>query len=226
MKEDQYDMEIMDYLDGVSKKDSNNVNFIKEATELKQILSDLKDIPLKKVDATIDKKINRLIAEIKNEKQNIVLKMWPYFALAASILIFFFILIRDSNLEGRYQKLQTNTDKLSFIYNLNSEQLSAEDIKWLKNEIQIENNPNIKVTIIDLLANYQSKLDQDFFNALKIETTPTVQMALLNILESSNNVDYKEQLIAISGRKGLDITVRQRAVEILSKQQNLKSKNE
>lgn len=218
MKEDHYDKEIMDYLDGVSKKAMDNKNLKEEAIELRQLLSDLKAIPLKKVDSSIDEEIKRSITRGTNKRHHIIRKIWPYLAAAASIAIFFLILIRDTSFESGYQKIQTNPNKLSFIYNLNQEELSAKDINWLKREIQNESNPNIKVSIIDLLANYQSKLDEDFFNTIGTESTPTVLMALLNMLESSNHTAYKEELLAISGRKGLDITVRQKADEILSKQ--------
>ncbi|MBT8182595.1 MAG: hypothetical protein KJO53_13515 [Eudoraea sp.] len=218
MKEDHYAKEIMDYLDGVSKKAMDNKNLKEEAIELRQLLSDFKAIPLKKVDSSIDEEIKRSITRRTNKRHHIIRKIWPYLAAAASIAIFFLIFIRDTSFESGYQKIQTNPNKLSFIYNLNQEELSAKDINWLKREIQNESNPNIKVSIIDLLANYQSKLDEDFFNTIGTESTPTVLMALLNMLESSNHTAYKEELLAISGRKGLDITVRQKADEILSKQ--------
>ncbi|WP_297798273.1 hypothetical protein [uncultured Eudoraea sp.] len=216
MNEDQFDKEMMDYIDGVSKKAIDNEHFKEEAKELRQLLSDLKDIPLKKVETNIDEEFKRRIVKKTSKKQRSVRRIWPYFAAAASILIVFFIFIRDRSFESDYQKLKTNTDKLGFIYNLNQEQLSSNDINWLKNEIKNENNPNIKVTILDLLSNYESKLDKEFFNALEVETTPTVLMALLNIVENSNHVEYEEELLALSERKGLDITVRQKADEILS----------
>jgi hypothetical protein len=79
-------------------------------------------------------------------------------------------------------------------------------------------SPNLKVTIIDLLANYQLQLDRDFFNTLQFESIPSVQMALLNIFESSKHIDLSQELISVSSRQDLDIMVKQKAKEILSKQ--------
>ena len=96
--------------------------------------------------------------------------------------------------------------------------MSTKDIDWLKTELTDNISPNIKVTIVDLLTNYQSKLDIEFYNNLQYESIPSVQMALLNTLENSESDDFTNELVAFSQRSDLDNTVRQKAKQILSNQ--------
>ena len=215
MNNNQFDKELMDYLDGISEDAVNNKDLQDEAKDLKQILSDLKSLPLEMVDPTVDKKLKVFIEKQSNIKQPIVRKLWPY-VVAASIILLVFMLSRSESFEIEYQKLSTNPERLSFIYNLNSENLNEKDIDWLKRELQNDISPNIKVTIVDLLADYQSEIDQDFYNLLQFESIPSVQMALLNMLESSAHIDITEQIIALRNRQDLDIMVQQKANEILS----------
>jgi hypothetical protein len=218
MKEDEFDKEIMDYLDGISESAINNQNLKEQAIELEQMLSELKELPLERVDPIIDRKMQQFIEKNSTKNQFVVRRLWPYIAASAIIIIMLFIFSGDTSFEKSYQKIKTNPDKLSFIYNLNNEKLSDSDIDWLQTELKKDINPNLKITIIDLLANYQLKLDKDFFNALEFESIPSVQMALLNIFESSKHIDLSRELINVSSRQDLDITVKQKANEILSKQ--------
>ena len=215
MNNNQFAKELMDYLDGISEDAVNNKDLQDEAKDLKQILSDLKSLPLEMVDPTVDKKLKVFIEKQSNIKQPIVRKLWPY-VVAASIILLVFMLSRSESFEMEYQKLSTNPERLSFIYNLNSENLNEKDIDWLKRELQNDISPNIKVTIVDLLADYQSEIDQDFYNLLQFESIPSVQMALLNMLESSAHINITEQIIALRNRQDLDIMVQQKANEILS----------
>jgi hypothetical protein len=220
MKEDQLDKEIMDYLDGVSNKPVNE-EVSEQGEELKQILSELKGIPHEKVSPATDAKFYTFLEE-KNTYSKPIIKFkawWPYLTAAASIIILFFMFTNSINgFEYDYRKLLSNPDRLGFIYELNKQQLSSEDISWLKSELKNEINPNIKVTIVDLLANYQSKLDNEFYNSLQSESIPSVQMALLNSLESSEHIDFVNELLVFNQRKDLDKTVRQKVKNILSNQ--------
>ncbi len=217
MKENQKDKELMDYVDGLSNKLTDEKSCI-QGDELKNLVASLKDLPRYTISPETDKRIYQFIEDKSTQHKPVVnLKIWaPLFAVAASIIFFLFVFNNNINFKEDYQKLNSNVDKLSFIYNLNNHELSSIDINWLKEELRNENNPNIKVTIIDLLSNDRSKLDKDFFNTLHYETIPTVQMALLNSLESAKHINFTSELLAFSQRSNLDISVKQKAENILS----------
>jgi hypothetical protein len=137
-------------------------------------------------------------------------------AVAASLIILFYAFLYKGETQKDYQLLDSNFDKLSFIYDLNKRQLSKDEIVWLEEELKTNVHPNIKVTIVDLLNNYHSLLDGDFVKCLHKENTPSVQMAVLNTLENLNNIDFYGELLAFSKRSDLDITVKSKALELLS----------
>ena len=219
MKEDQFDKDIMDYIDGVSSEVTNKDAY-EQAKHLKQIVISLKEIPLQSVSRIADDRFYQFIAEKStNVRSVLTLKQWlPFVMAAASIIILFVVLNNYKGFEDDYRALSSNPEKLSFIYNLNEQQLRTKDIDWLTAELKNEISPNIKVTIVDLLANYQSKLDNEFYNSLQSESIPSVQMALLNSLESSENIDFSNELLVFNQRKDLDKTVRQKVKNILSNQ--------
>jgi len=219
MKEDQFDKDIMDYIDGV-KMELSNEDAYGLAKQLQKMVSDLTEIPLQKVSQETDDRFYRFIDEKStNVKSFLTLKRWfPYVMAAASLMVLFFVLNNNQSFENDYKALNSNPDKLSFIYNLNEQQLRAKDIDWLKAEIINEISPNIKITLVDLLANYQSKLDAKFYNNLQYESIPSVQMAILNTLESSESNGFTNELLAFSLRRDLDNTVRQKVEQILSNQ--------
>ena len=217
MKENQNDKKLMDYVDGISDNVPDE-NLRIQGEELKMIVAGLKDLPYHTISSETDKKIYQFIAE-KNADPKPVIKMksWLIFLTACTSIILFLLFLSGGNsLKEDYQKLSSNPEKLRFIYALNDQVLSSTDIEWLQEELRNENNPNIKVTIIDLLANDHMRIDQDFFNNLQKESIPTVQMALLNSLENSENEIVINELRSFSQRKDLDASVRLKANEILS----------
>ena len=219
MKEDLLDKEIMDYIDGVTVEATNEEAYA-EAKHLIKMISELKEIPLQNVRPEADERFYRFIdKKIENVKSVSTLKrLLPYIIAAASVIVLFFVFPNNKGFEVDYRALNSNPEKLSFIYNLNEQQLSTKDIEWLKTELTDNISPNIKVTIVDLLTNYQTKLDIEFYNNLQYESTPSVQMALLNTLENSESDDFTNELVAFSQRRDLDNTVRQKAKQILSNQ--------
>ncbi|WP_422104448.1 hypothetical protein [Winogradskyella sp.] len=219
MKNDDIDKNIMDYVDGASVeiKDEHSQ---KEAEQLKQIIKDLKAWPLESVNVRTDARLYTFI-DHKNRliKSILSLKHWlPFTIAAASIVVLFLVFSNNRGFEHDYGLLNSNPEKLSFIYDLNDQQLGSKDIEWLKSELSKDISPNIKVTIVDLLVNYQSKLDNEFYKNLQYESIPSVQMALLNSLESSNHINFKTDLFKFSQRSDLDHMVRQKVNHILSNQ--------
>ncbi len=217
MKENQNDKELMNYIDEVSNNLANE-KLRSQGDELKTIVAGLKDLPLNTISPETDKRLYQFIEDKSDQHKPVInLKRWiPLFTVAASIILFLFVFNTKENFKEDYQKLISNPDKLSFIYNLNNQKLSSTDINWLKEELRKENNPNIKVTIIDLLSNDRSKLNKDFYNNLQYESIPTVQMAFLNSLEASENINFKSELLSFLQRNDLDTSVKLKAKIILS----------
>ena len=220
MLDNQFDEELMDYLDGLSSDATKEVAI--QGNALKKIISDLKDIPLENINPETDKRVYQFI-EYKIAQSNRLskIKNWiPYVAAAASILLILFIVPTKKSLQNDYLKLSSNPDKVSFIYKLNDQVLSIKDINWLQEELKTESNPNIKVTIIDLLSKHSSKLEKRFFDHLQYENLPTVQMALLSILEGSQKIDFQSELRKFMQKKDLDNAVKLKVNDILSSQFN------
>lgn len=217
MKENQIDEELMDYVEGVSKNATNEKIRI-QGEELKDIIICLKEIPLEIVSSETDERMYKFIENRSAQLIPVInLKRWvPIFTAAASIIILLLVFYSNKSFKDDYQKLSSNPDKLSFIYDMNNLVLSSADIDWLKEELKNEKNPNIKVTIIDLLSKDRSKLDKDVFNNLQYESIPTVQMALLNTLEASENIIFTTELLSFSQRNDLDASVEQKIKDILS----------
>lgn len=221
MKEEAFEKEIMDFVDGQIEQISN-----KEAAQighdLKHIMSDLKSLPLENIHSSTDKKINDFIQGIDKKKHPIIKlkKWWPLLAAAASIALLISVFNSGDKLRNDYQLLVSNPDKLTFIYGLYEKKLTSSDIAWLNKALKNEMNPNIKVTIVDLLNNYQYRLDADFIQQLENESTPSVQMALLNTLEEIQYDDLNNNLLAFTKRNDLDNMVWSKAKEILSRSTN------
>ncbi len=218
MSRDHEEHIIMNYLDGISNANSIDSKLKKEAEDLQQLLNELRDLPMQEPDDSADERIQQLMERSTSKRSINIKKLWPLIAVAASIVFVFFSLNWGKSYESRYNEFQTNPEKLAFIYELNNSDLDADDIDWLKREMKADISPNIKVTIVDLLTNYQSKLDKEFFANLNTESIPTVQMALLNSVETSTHIDFTEELIVISERQDLEETVQQKIEQIILKQ--------
>lgn len=219
MKNEEYSKQIMGYVEGVSDGITDPDVRI-EADEIKQLLSELKEIPLQKVSVANDERMEDFIQhKTKDSKSVGKLNTWvPYFAIAASIVLLLFVFTEGASFEEEYSRLRSNPEKLSFVYDLNKERLDSDDIQWLKSELGKEENPNIQVTIIDLLDGYESELDSKYYENLQAAAVPSVQMALLNSLEGRQALDFSQELSAFSARKDLDQMVRSRAINILENQ--------
>ncbi|MEL6811996.1 MAG: hypothetical protein AAFP76_11725 [Bacteroidota bacterium] len=135
MKDDQNDKELMDYVDGLSNQLTEEKSSI-QGDELKTIVAGLKDLPRNTVSPETDKRIYQFIEDRSTQHKPVVnLKIWGALCtVAASIVLFLFVFNNNANFQEDYQKLDSNVDKLSFIYSLNNHELSSIDIHWLKEE--------------------------------------------------------------------------------------------
>ena len=220
MKEDKFNKKLMDYLENKHSEEIVDNEVIAQAEQIKALLSTLKQLPDKEVSIETDERFYKLLAQkqAKPKKQIPIIKWWPYAAIAASIALLFFVFITQNNIQDNYNQLASNPEKLNFIYNLYNRELKTNDIVWLNNELKKEENPNIKVLIIDLLTSYQPQLNSNFFNTLNSENNPTVQMAILSVLETSEHIDHINILSNFSQKSDLDHTVKLKATKLLSKQ--------
>ncbi len=220
MKEDKFDKQLMDYLENADSEEIIDKEVIAQAEQIKMLLSSLKQVPNKKVSLETDERFYKLLEEKQTQakKRTHLIKWWPYAAIAASIAILFFVFKTNNNLQDNYNELASNPDKLTFIYNLYNRELKMKDIVWLNTVLKEEANPNIKVLIVDLLTNYQPQLNSNFFNTLHSANNPSVQMAILNVFETSGSTDYSTILRAFSQKSDLDRTVKLKATNLLLKQ--------
>lgn len=223
MKNKNSEYKIMKYLDGGTNEITNE-EILSEVKQIKEILADFNELPLLEVDKKTDYRFYKFTEDIKlcvtsqsksNDFNNY--KIWlPYSIAAACLTILFFIMMNSKNLQEEYGSLNTNTDKLSFIYDLNKEDLSLSDVEWLNQVLSIEKNPNIKITIIDVLDNYIRELNTDFIEQLNDEYIPSVQLAMLNIIEDLDNSYKSNSLLAFTNRNDLDAIILKKAKDILS----------
>ena len=221
MNDNQFDKELMDYVDGRTGKVIDGKVY-EEGEALKEIVARLKKLPLHNLNPETDSRLYQFIEQKSSQTKQIPgLRRWlPFIAAAASVFILIFVFTNKKSFQEEYRSLSSNPDKLNFIYDLNNQVLSSGDINWLKGELKSEINPNIKITIVDLLSNHKSKLDKGFFDNLQHENYPSVQMALLNTLETSKNIDYKPELISFLERNDLDHSVKLKVKDMLSSQFN------
>lgn len=222
MKKEDFDKEIMDYLEGKNVNPSNP-KAKEAATSLRPLHRSLQDLPAPDIDTNTNDRFASWLAnlEIQDKKGQgssvkKFRKWWPVTAVAAALILLIFLSPSKGALEKQYSGLASNPEKLSFIYNLNKEQLQQADIIWLEAQLKKEEHPNIRVTIVDLLNNYPTQLDDRYFDHLLKEPVPTVQMALLDAFERLENRVFSSQLLVFSQRSDLEQTVRLKAEKILS----------
>ncbi|RNC86258.1 MAG: hypothetical protein ED556_08145 [Winogradskyella sp.] len=216
---DELDKTIMDYVDGNSQSIDDTV-VQEHAKELKQLVADLKVMPHEQPNTTTDNKLYQFIADTSAKPKPVIrLKPWlPISLAAASVIILLIVFNTGQSFENEYRTLSHNPEKLNYIYQLNTKQLETADIHWLQAELQNDINPNIKVAIVDLLAQHQLKLDEAFYKSLQSQSIPSVQMAILNVFETATHIDVSNELLDFTVRQDLDSYVIQRATYILSNQ--------
>ena len=216
MKSDKDLLKLMDHFDGLTEENASQ-EFLEELKELNEVRDKLKKLPLEDSDLDTDKRFYSFLESEKKRSsaQSIIQWLWPYVALAASVVLILYIFL-PKDLSERYEALASNTDKVGFVYALNNDRISADDYLWLLSLLESEKNPNIRITVIDLIEQQQEQLPASVAQLLKDEQIPTVQMALLNTIEKKYNPDMKGHLLAFNEREDLDQLVRQRIADILT----------
>lgn len=216
MESDNDLLKIMDHLDGFSR-DQASKETLEEAADLKQLVEKLRALPTENSNPQTDKEFYTFLKTRKNRSNSTTItpRIWAYVALAASLALLVYLFLPKS-LSERYQDLDSNVDKVGFIYTLNGENISDNDYLWLVSLLEREENPNIRVTLIDLIGQQPKRLPLSIADLLTDEEIPAVQMAILNNIDQSYNPDMKGQLLAFNNREDLDEMVRERIVDILS----------
>ncbi|WP_445381576.1 hypothetical protein [Robiginitalea sp. IMCC43444] len=219
MKEEDEINEIMAFLEKDSEPKTPELK--REAVQIRDLLEELNTLSYP---ATSEKQKNRFYkflekTEIQNRKP-----LWnkrkyiAAIAMAASLLLAVFLWFgKDEKLKETYASLENNADRLAFIYSLNSRELKPSEVHWLEGLLQGERQPNIKITLIDLLDQNRHKLSRQFAAELRQSRIPTVQMALLHVLEQIEEPFSREAIRDFSSRQDLDVSVAERASEVYQK---------
>jgi hypothetical protein len=228
MKTEKELLQIMDHLDGHALKETEN-DFQEEIQALKNCASGMKILPYDQVSAESDKRFQEFMASIsvpsKTNKAVRLRTISIISAIAAGLaLLLIFYPFQNMDILEDFRALSTNPDKLSFVYELTSEKLSNEDIEDVKSLLAIEPNPNIKVSILDLLDNYTPEYvgPEELFLNLNSSRTPSVQMAMLNSMEATDISRIQSDLDQFLRTEGLEETVTNKIQEMLK---NVESKN-
>ena len=181
-----------------------------EVEELMSMVVALKSLPLYRPDTITDQKIYQLLEEKEPENlgQSKIIKWLPYILVAASLAMLLYVFLPEK-LAQRYDLLETNPDRISFIHDLNEQELSADELFWLVSLFEREEHPNIRVILLDLLENQGAELPTELTRYLVKEQTPAVQMAFLNTLDKKYAPEMKPELVAFNEREDLDPLVRE-----------------
>lgn len=228
MKTEKELLTIMDHLDGsVMKEAENDLN--EEILALKKCASGIRDLPYEKVSAESDERFQQFmdsISDRSNANKTIRFSAITIIsAIAAGFALFLiFSPFQNKEILTGFNSLNTNPDKLSFVYELSSEKLNDRDIEDVKSLLAQETNPNIKVAILDLLENYTPEYvgPEELFLNLNSSPTPSVQMAMLNAMQSTDISEIQYDLDQFLNSKGLEETVKNKIREMLN---DVKSKN-
>ena len=215
MKTNDHLLNIMRHLDGEIKTQPAD-SMKADIEELKNTLAALKALPWQEPDPATDIHIIDFIKDLKNRRNTTVfLTFWKPITLIAASLALTLYLALPAKLSERYNAISSNPEKISFIYALNETTIEQEELSWLLSLLDVEQHPNIRVTLIDLIENKGYKVPVEFTGHLVEEPVPAVQMAFLNVIEQQYASEMESNLLAFSAREDLDQEVRKRLTEIL-----------
>ena len=214
-KSDKDLLKIMDHFDGTAKGDVSQ-ELMEEVDELKEVAESLRELPIENSDIKTDQQFYSFLESKKKETTSKSLRpLWPYVALVASLALILYLFL-PKDLSEQYEALDTNSDKVGFIYDLNKEDIGKKEYLWLFSLLKTEENPNIRVTLIDLIEQQKEQLPPSIAQLLAYEDIPTVQMALLNTIDLNYSPEMKEHLLVFNDREDLDQLVKQRIADILN----------
>ena len=216
MKSDKDLLKVMDHFDGNVEGNASQ-EILEEVNELREVANALKNLPHEDPDPETDLQFYALLESKKKEFTSKSLRqLWPYVVLAASVALILYLFL-PKELSEQYEALDTNSDKVGFIYGLNEEDIGKTEYLWLFSLLKTEENPNIRVTVIDLIEQQKDQLPPIIAQILADEDIPTVQMALLNTIDLNYNPEMKEHLLVFNDREDLDQLVKQRIADILNR---------
>ncbi|MBT8178160.1 MAG: hypothetical protein HKP60_03425 [Eudoraea sp.] len=215
MNADEHLLNLMRHIDGEAETGLDSTSMV-EVKELKATVEGLKGLPLHMPDSATDHKIAAFL-EGKEQKDTNPLKInqWLTYVLVAASLAMLVYVFLPKKPGQRYDLIESNPDRISFIHQLNEEELSREDLLWLVSLLEQEEHPNIRVTILDLIESQGEVLPIELAQNLVKEGVPAVQMAFLNTLDQKYKPEMKDPLMAFNGREDLDPMVRKRIEDIL-----------
>ena len=214
MSADENLLNLMRHLDGEAET-SPDTSTLTEVNELKDMVDALKGLPIFMPDSSTDHKIARFLEENEQAINPLKSNQWLlYVLIAASLALLVYVLLPE-NLGQRYDLIESNPDRITFIHQLNNEDLNREELLWLVSLLEHEEHPNIRVTILDLIENQGEDIPLELTRYLLKEEIPAVQMAFLNTLDQKYEAEMRGPLMAFNSRGDLDPMVRKRIEGIL-----------
>ncbi|NND63549.1 MAG: hypothetical protein HKN48_10190, partial [Flavobacteriaceae bacterium] len=155
---------------------------MKEKEDYSEIIKRLKELPLQQVDNGLEERFKKMqsgLTEEENRTSNKVKSLWkqplPWVAAAAVVALLFW-LSPSTDLESNYTALTENSDKLNFLNELVENDLKGEEIQWLQGLLVEEEQPNVKIMLLDLLEIHELRPREKSIELLEKESVPAVQM--------------------------------------------------
>lgn len=215
----QSEEHIMDFLEG-SDTSGLNDELLQQAEELRARINSLKEQPLEAVPIEVDERINLMIDKAGRNRIPLLNNNYMWIAAsAAAILLAILLLYPEQSLESAYNKLEAKPEKLNYIHRLYKEDLSDKNIASLQKILSEEENPNIKVAVLDIVAihSMEEQIPDDILDNLNPRDAPTVQMALLNIVEDMDPQLYQNKLDEFIGYNELHEDIKNKVHKLLDK---------
>lgn len=213
---DKQAIELLNYIENkdVPQLDPDLLN---EADSLRELAQDLKKVNALRVDETVDQHIWNLSGfAVEKDRQVRLRKLLPYAAIAAVLLLILNLVIQPKSLDQAYNNLSSNPEKLGFIHKLNQNSMDKNELFWLQDQLLKEDNPNIRVAIVDILNSASVEPETEVFEILAYEEIPAVQMAILEYAQPYAASLARSALLSLAERPNLEPTVSQKVNEILS----------
>jgi len=135
--------------------------------------------------------------------------------------------VAKSNLDDFYEKLSDSSsasNRLAAVLAINKSGLISEHtINILAKTLEYDGNSNVRLAALSVMAQYKNDthVSTMLVNALKNQTDPMVQLALVNLLGNMDNVKIDESLYALVSNPETFSAVKDEAYTILMREDKL-----
>ncbi len=196
---------------------------MKEQESYEELVEQLKQLPKKEVSSAVNQRFEAM-EELWNKETHRKSSNSPkWYGIAASIAALIALLLWwpfGTSIQDHYSAMEDASDKMAIIHELSAKTLQDNDVAWLGDVLKTEENPNIRVFILDLLEIHESAETHDLLNPLQEENVPAVQMAYLNLARQFESEEIMDQLVVFQRRTDLDPSVTEKVATIISEINN------